>query len=365
MVDEADALSWVERVAELNPEMEISLCDTTSNAAPDQVGRMMRHAITHWGPRFAYHGHDTYGLGLASMMAAWDAGCRVFDAGSGGIGGCPYAPGATGNTAMEDAVWMFHRMGVETGVNWGRLLEAADLTAEIGGQPGGRVRGVPGRGARPEGASGFPPDPGSHDPAGRVNSGETARNRPMPDTPFPPSLLIGCGKMGGAMLAGWLELGLPPETVVVEPHAAAVTAFAGRVRHVASIAEIPAGFTPGAIILATKPQEAPNALPALAHLAHPGTVFLSIMAGRTVAGMNAMLGGNAHVVRAMPNTPAAVRLGFTVAYPGPGVTEAQRQLCHALLSAIGEAAWVDRNRSLIRSPPSRAAGRPMSSCWPR
>lgn len=145
VVDEAEALSWVERVAALNPEMEISLCDTTGNAAPNQVRRMMRQAIENFGDRFAYHGHDTYGMGLANMEAAWEAGCRVFDAGSGGIGGCPYAPGATGNTAMEDAVWMFERMGISTGLNWQRLLAAADMAAAVpGALPGGRVRGVPG-----------------------------------------------------------------------------------------------------------------------------------------------------------------------------------------------------------------------------
>lgn len=161
---------------------------------------------------------------------------------------------------------------------------------------------------------------------------------------IPPLLLLGCGKMGGAMLSGWLERGLSPETVVVEPNAEAVAAFAGRVRHVATTAEIPAGFRPACAILATKPQEAPNALPPLAELASPGaggeTVFLSIMAGRTVAGMTAMLGGSAAVVRAMPNTPAAVRQGFTAAFAGPGVTEAQRSLCDTLLSSIGEVAWV-------------------------
>lgn len=145
VVDEAEAMAWVARVAALNPAMEISLCDTTGNAAPNQVGRLMRGAIAAHGERFAWHGHDTYGMGLANMLAAWEAGCRVFDAGSGGIGGCPYAPGATGNTAMEDAVWMFRRMGMETGVDWGRLLAAADLAAGIAGaMPGGRVRGVPG-----------------------------------------------------------------------------------------------------------------------------------------------------------------------------------------------------------------------------
>lgn len=165
-------------------------------------------------------------------------------------------------------------------------------------------------------------------------------------TPLPPLLLIGCGKMGGAMLAGWLELGLPPETVVVEPSPAAVSPFAGRVRHVTSIAAIPEAFAPAAIILATKPQEAPKALPSLASFVGHGAVFLSIMAGCNVANMNAMLGGNATIIRAMPNTPAAIRLGFTVAYPGPDVTEDQRRLCHRLLSAIGEAAWVDQE-SLI------------------
>ena len=163
-------------------------------------------------------------------------------------------------------------------------------------------------------------------------------------TNLPSLLLIGCGKMGGAMLAGWLELGLPAETVVVEPSGAAVSAFSGRIRHVPSISEIPTDFAPAAIILATKPQEATNALPSLAHLAGPGTVFLSIMAGRTIASMNALLGDGARIIRAMPNTPAAIRLGFTVAFPGLGVTEAQRELCDRLLSAIGEAAWVDQEK---------------------
>jgi hydroxymethylglutaryl-CoA lyase len=144
VVPEAEALDWIERVQALDEHMEIALADTTGNAAPDQVRRVMGHAIRSWGNRFAFHGHDTYGMGLANMMAAYEAGCRVFDAGAGGIGGCPYAPGATGNTAMEDAVWMLHRMGEETGVDFGKLLKAADLAASVpGALPGGRIRGVP------------------------------------------------------------------------------------------------------------------------------------------------------------------------------------------------------------------------------
>jgi hydroxymethylglutaryl-CoA lyase len=144
VVPEAEALDWVERAQSLDADMEVAIADTTGNAAPDQVQRVFTHAIDSWGNRFAFHGHDTYGMGLANMLAAWEAGCRVFDAGSGGIGGCPYAPGATGNTATEDAVWMFERMGVSTGLDWQKLLAAAQMAANIpGAMPGGRVRGVP------------------------------------------------------------------------------------------------------------------------------------------------------------------------------------------------------------------------------
>ncbi|MFC7538448.1 hypothetical protein ACFQU2_01920 [Siccirubricoccus deserti] len=89
VVPEAAALALVERIAALDPEMEIALADTTGNAAPDQVRRLFTAAQAFGGERFAYHGHDTYGMGIANVAAAWEAGCRVFDAASGGIGGCP------------------------------------------------------------------------------------------------------------------------------------------------------------------------------------------------------------------------------------------------------------------------------------
>jgi len=151
---------------------------------------------------------------------------------------------------------------------------------------------------------------------------------------LPPILLIGCGKMGGAMLSGWLEQGLT-DAVVVEPHAPAVAAFAGRVRVVADAGAIP-------VVAAIKPQEAPASLPAYARFAGQGALFLSIMAGRSIASMQAALGAGTAVVRAMPNTPAAIRQGFTAAFAGPGVTPEQRSLADALLAAIGEVAWVDQ-----------------------
>ena len=144
VVPEAEALDWIERTVALDPEMEIALADTTGNAAPDQVTRLFRRVRAGWGERFAYHGHDTYGMGVANAAAAFEAGCRVFDSAAGGLGGCPFAPGATGNVATEDLAWLFRRLGVETGLDWNRLLAAADLAAAIpGGQPGGRLRGVP------------------------------------------------------------------------------------------------------------------------------------------------------------------------------------------------------------------------------
>lgn len=144
VVPEEEVMPWIERIVALDPEMEIALADTTGNASPDQVGRVFRHAITAWGNRFAFHGHDTYGMGVANVSAAWEAGCRVFDSAAGGIGGCPFAPGATGNVATEDVAWMFRRMGVPTGIDWNRLLIAADMAAAIpGAVPGGRMRAVP------------------------------------------------------------------------------------------------------------------------------------------------------------------------------------------------------------------------------
>jgi hydroxymethylglutaryl-CoA lyase len=144
VVPERDALDFIERVVALDPEMEIALADTTGNASPDQVRRVFERAHAAWGTRFAFHGHDTYGMGVANVAAAWEAGCRIFDAASGGIGGCPFAPGATGNVAMEDVAWLFRRMGVGTGVDFPKLLLAADLAAGItGAVPGGAMRRVP------------------------------------------------------------------------------------------------------------------------------------------------------------------------------------------------------------------------------
>lgn len=161
---------------------------------------------------------------------------------------------------------------------------------------------------------------------------------------LPPVLLLGGGRMGGAMLAGWLERGLAP-SVVIDPAPAAASLAGPSVRVVPDPGSVPEDFRPAAVVIAVKPQTAPEALPHLSRHAS-GAVLLSIMAGRTIAGIRAMLGREAAIVRAMPNTPAAIRQGVTVACAGPGVTAAQRELCDALLSAVGAVAWVEKEALL-------------------
>ncbi len=158
-----------------------------------------------------------------------------------------------------------------------------------------------------------------------------------PAARIPSILLVGFGKMGGAMAAGWRERGLE-SSVAVDP---SLPPGPGQeISVMAGAADVPAGFSPQAVVLAVKPQTAPDVVP-LYRRYGSSAVFLSIMAGRTTRFLHEHLGANAAIVRAMPNTPAAIREGFTVAFAAPGVSAAQRDLCDALLSAVGEVAWVE------------------------
>jgi len=128
------ALELIQAVQDRVPNAEIALCDTTGRANPRQVSELFEQALalssatqTTW----AYHGHDTFGLGVANALAAYQSGVRVFDSSVAGLGGCPFAPGATGNTATEDLVFAFEECGIETGINIERLLEVADTVASI------------------------------------------------------------------------------------------------------------------------------------------------------------------------------------------------------------------------------------------
>ena len=136
-------LKLLDPLVAIAADVEIALCDTTGRADPVQVRELFGLARDKFPQvrAWAFHGHDTYGLGSANALAAWDAGIRVFDASISGLGGCPFAPGATGNVATEDLVWMFEHMGVSTGIDLERLLLPASSAAELpGAQIGGRVR---------------------------------------------------------------------------------------------------------------------------------------------------------------------------------------------------------------------------------
>ncbi|MBN8921394.1 MAG: pyrroline-5-carboxylate reductase [Rhizobiales bacterium] len=151
-------------------------------------------------------------------------------------------------------------------------------------------------------------------------------------------LLVGAGKMGGAMLEGWLALGLAPERVaVIEPQPAPEIAALASRGLVLNPAE---GATHASVVVAAvKPQMAAEALPAIAGRVGPQTLVVSIMAGKTLGFLGEMLPGAA-AVRAMPNTPAAIGRGITVAVPNARVTSGQRGIAHALLAATGKVEWV-------------------------
>lgn len=153
-------------------------------------------------------------------------------------------------------------------------------------------------------------------------------------------LLVGCGKMGGALLAGWLQRGVAAQdVVVVEP--TPVAGLPAGVRQAADAAAVPKDFAPALVLLAVKPQLMDAVAPAYVGYAKAGACFLSVAAGKTIATLNGLLGGTAAVVRSIPNTPAAVGEGITIACASPSVTAEQRALCESLLVAVGEVGWVE------------------------
>lgn len=116
---------------------ESGLSDTVGYANPAQVRRLFRRLRQELGTHAgAAHMHNTRGLGLANCLAAWDEGVRTFDSSLGGLGGCPYAPGASGNVVTEDLVFMFESMGVRTGIDLDRIVAArVPLAAGLPGEP--------------------------------------------------------------------------------------------------------------------------------------------------------------------------------------------------------------------------------------
>ena len=157
-------------------------------------------------------------------------------------------------------------------------------------------------------------------------------------------ILVGCGKMGGALLGGWLDRGVDAKAVaVVDPAMSDQSGVPSDVAVVAAPDALPAGLKPDVVVFAVKPQVMADIVPAYGRFVGSHTVFLSIAAGQTIGFLESHLEsqpGTAAVVRSMPNTPAAVGRGITVACANARATDGQRESCQSLLEAVGEVAWV-------------------------
>jgi pyrroline-5-carboxylate reductase len=161
-------------------------------------------------------------------------------------------------------------------------------------------------------------------------------------TQWPQSLaLVGAGKMGGALLKGWLDGGFAASRIViVDPAPSPEIAALAAARGIALNRAFPAGARPEALVLAIKPQMLDAAAPELTKLAGAQTLVVSIIAGKTIADLAARLTEARAFVRAMPNTPAAVGRGVTGAAANAAVTPAQKETARALLSAVGRFEWL-------------------------
>ena len=139
-IEESLVLQLVDRLMAHKPA-RLMIADTIGAAHPAAVQSMMQKLIERYGPdHLGCHFHDTRAMGLANVYAALQAGVRQFDASAGGLGGCPFAPGAKGNVATEDVVMMCQAMGYDTGVQMPALLDAVALLSEMIGAPqGGRA----------------------------------------------------------------------------------------------------------------------------------------------------------------------------------------------------------------------------------
>ncbi|MDA9722182.1 hydroxymethylglutaryl-CoA lyase [Luminiphilus sp.] len=139
-VEESLVLEQVDRLMQHQPA-RLMIADTIGAANPAAVHSMMHKLVGRHGPeRLGCHFHDTRAMGLANIYAALQAGVRQFDASAGGLGGCPFAPGAKGNVATEDVVMLCESIGYDTGLDMPKLLEAVALLSEMIGAPqGGRA----------------------------------------------------------------------------------------------------------------------------------------------------------------------------------------------------------------------------------
>ncbi len=134
-INEQRVLEVAKQLLDLGVD-EVSISDTIGAAVPTDVTRTVSHLLGSIPlETIALHFHDTYGCGLANVYAGLQLGVTTYDSSAGGLGGCPYAPGASGNLATEDLVYMLDGMGIDTGISLDRIVEAADIIAKVLNKP--------------------------------------------------------------------------------------------------------------------------------------------------------------------------------------------------------------------------------------
>jgi pyrroline-5-carboxylate reductase len=161
-----------------------------------------------------------------------------------------------------------------------------------------------------------------------------------------PLLLVGAGKMGGAMLAGWIAGGLHPSAIRVQDDTPSPETMLLCAEHMIPRGPLPKGIVPHVIIMAVKPQIMDQVFPPIAQHAGPETITLSVAAGKTLASFEAHLPANAAVARAMPNTPALIGRGMTVLCANTDMTPSQKAMCSSLMGMVSTVAWIDHEHDM-------------------
>ena len=160
-------------------------------------------------------------------------------------------------------------------------------------------------------------------------------------------VLVGAGKMGSALLGGWFGQGIDGQSItILDPQPTEEAQMAARYKGVRINPATQDIAPPAVLFLAVKPQSLDEVAPRIAGLLGPGTLLLSILAGKTTANIKARLPAASGIVRAMPNTPAAIRRGISAAYATPAVSAEQRAIADHLLSAVGRVEWLDTESHL-------------------
>ena len=156
-----------------------------------------------------------------------------------------------------------------------------------------------------------------------------------------PICLVGCGKMGGALLDGWLSNGIDEnDLIVIEPHGLERTGTRSGLTVIEDPKDLKTDFSPKVIVFAVKPQVLDSVIPLYKNFKAKGLVYISIAAGRTIASFERLLGDDAGIIRVMPNTPASIGRGISVACGNSNVTDMQKANCLELFNAVGATAWI-------------------------